>query len=299
MNIKSKSARSFVKFTCPLFYVVSSDILMWIEALASYGNLRSCHSGRGGICGSSETRSDKSAKEGNGYKLWYSGSQTARNRIGVILKASLKDKVVHVNRSSDGIRTLTLVIDGETVNVISAYAPQVGLNGEDKKTFWDSLDEVVREFPTNQRLFLRGHLNGHIGAATEGYLGVYGFSYRVINEEDSSILDFVTVRRIEALVVDGLRSREVIASLFCMYSLLALFSLPGVFFPLCVFGAFPALSSNRFGWRVRTRACGSVSLKFITVFKYCLMSLDLSLSFENEYVALTAAQLEYGGNAID
>ncbi|GJR22084.1 hypothetical protein Tco_0970611 [Tanacetum coccineum] len=47
------------------------------------------------------------------------------------------------------------------------------------------------------------------------------------------------------------------------------------------------------------KACGSVSLKFRIVFKFCLMLLDLSLNFENEYVALTTTQLQYGGNAID
>ncbi|GJV18491.1 hypothetical protein Tco_1367511 [Tanacetum coccineum] len=46
-------------------------------------------------------------------------------------------------------------------------------------------------------------------------------------------------------------------------------------------------------------ACRSVSLKFRTVFKFCLMSLNLSLNFENAYMALTTTQLEYGGNAID
>ncbi|GJV39828.1 cytochrome P450 98A2-like protein [Tanacetum coccineum] len=113
-----------------------------------------------------------SNKEVNGYKLWYSGSHTARNGVGVILRACLKDKVVHVNRCSDRIISLTLVIEGETVNVISAYAPQVGLSEEEKKAFWDSLDEVVRESPTDQRLILGGDLNGHIGATTEGYSGV-------------------------------------------------------------------------------------------------------------------------------
>nr|GEW98064.1 hypothetical protein [Tanacetum cinerariifolium] len=79
---------------------------------------------------------------------------------------------------------LTLVIDGEIVNVISAYAPQVGLREEEKKAFWDSLDEVVRETPTDQRLMLGGDLNGHIGATTEGYLGAHGgFGYEVRNEE--------------------------------------------------------------------------------------------------------------------
>ncbi|GJX21405.1 cell division control protein 6 homolog B-like protein [Tanacetum coccineum] len=118
--------------------------LPMIEPLASYGNLRSCHFGRGGLGGSSETRSDSrhkvditcfqetkwksySTKEGNGYKL------------------------------CDRIITLTLAINGETVNVISAYAPQVGLSEGDKKTFWDSLDEVVR-VPDGPKIVFRGRL---------------------------------------------------------------------------------------------------------------------------------------------
>ena len=51
-------------------------------------------------------------RKGNGYKLWYSGSSNARNAVGVILAASLKDNVVQVTRSSDGIMAITLVIVG-------------------------------------------------------------------------------------------------------------------------------------------------------------------------------------------
>ncbi|GJS24910.1 hypothetical protein Tco_0453542 [Tanacetum coccineum] len=43
------------------------------------------------------------------YKLWY--SRTARNGVGVVLAAGLKDNVVQVNTSSDRIMTITLVID--------------------------------------------------------------------------------------------------------------------------------------------------------------------------------------------
>ncbi|GKA80973.1 retrovirus-related pol polyprotein LINE-1 [Tanacetum coccineum] len=141
-----------------------------------------------------ETKSKGSRnKEGNGYKLWYLGSQTARNGVGVILRACLKDKVVHVNRCSGMIILLKLVIEGEIVNVISAYTPQVGLSGEEKKTFWDSLDEVMMDTSTDQRLFLGGDLNMHIGATTEGYLGVHrGFGCGVRNKEGRSILDFAT-----------------------------------------------------------------------------------------------------------
>nr|GEW20712.1 hypothetical protein [Tanacetum cinerariifolium] len=116
--------------------------------VVSDGNLRSCLSGRGGLGDTREFRraffqetkwKGSSTKEGNGYRL------------------------------CDRIISLTLVIEGETVNVISVYAPQVGLGKDGKKTLWDSLDEVVRVFPTDQRLILGGDLNGHIGEATEGY----------------------------------------------------------------------------------------------------------------------------------
>ena len=134
-----------------------------------------------------------STREGNGYKLWYSGSRNARNGVGVILAAGLKNNVVQVTRSSDRIMAITLVIDGETVNVVSAYAPQVGRSEVEKKNFWDSLDELVREFPSDQRLIIGGDLNGHIGAGADGYAGVHGgFGFGVRNDEGRSILEFAT-----------------------------------------------------------------------------------------------------------
>ncbi|GKC39623.1 cleavage/polyadenylation specificity factor, 25kDa subunit [Tanacetum coccineum] len=81
-------------------------------------------------------------KEGNGYKFWYSDSQIARNRVGVILKACLKDKLVYVNRCSDKIISLTLVIEGEFVNVINSRVrspvPKIlwkNLNGDAVEAF--------------------------------------------------------------------------------------------------------------------------------------------------------------------
>ncbi|GJY91686.1 hypothetical protein Tco_0507468 [Tanacetum coccineum] len=74
----------------------------------------------------------------------------------------------------------------------------VGLSEEEKKTFWDSFDDIVREFQMNQRLIIGGgDLNGHIGAAEEGYLGVHGdFGYGFRNEEVRSILDFATAHNL-------------------------------------------------------------------------------------------------------
>nr|GEY79900.1 retrovirus-related Pol polyprotein LINE-1 [Tanacetum cinerariifolium] len=81
------------------------------------------------------------------------------------------------------------------------------LNGEDKANTmaqitngwgffkryeeFDLLMVPRREFPTNQRLILGGDLNGHIGAAPEGYAGVLGgFGYGVRHEKGRVILDF-------------------------------------------------------------------------------------------------------------
>nr|GFD17834.1 craniofacial development protein 2-like [Tanacetum cinerariifolium] len=93
----------------------------------------------------------------------------------------------------DRIMAISVVIEGETVNVISAYAPQVGLSDADKKRFWDALDEMVRECPTNQRLIIGGDLNSHIGAAVDGYAEVHeGFGFGDRNEEGCTVLEFAT-----------------------------------------------------------------------------------------------------------
>ncbi|GJV36696.1 craniofacial development protein 2-like protein [Tanacetum coccineum] len=74
-------------------------------------------------------------REGNQYKLWYSGSTTARNGVGVVLAPNLKDKVVEVSRISDRITMVRLVIEEEMISVISVYAPHVGLGEAEKKSF--------------------------------------------------------------------------------------------------------------------------------------------------------------------
>ncbi|XP_071687270.1 uncharacterized protein [Rutidosis leptorrhynchoides] len=127
----------------------------------------------------------------NNYRLWYSGSRTARNGVGIFLGPTHKDHVVDVGRFSDRIMSVTLIINEETFTVISAYAPHVGLGEADKKSFWELLDEVVRGCPADHPLSIGGDLNGHIGTEVEGYRGAHGgFGFGVRNEEGRSILEF-------------------------------------------------------------------------------------------------------------
>ena len=71
----------------------------------------------------------KKAKEldSSGFKLWYTGEVRSRNRVGIIVDKEQKKDIVDVKRIEDRIITLKFVVEQETFNVISAYAPQVGL----------------------------------------------------------------------------------------------------------------------------------------------------------------------------
>nr|GEX27466.1 myb domain protein 62 [Tanacetum cinerariifolium] len=103
--------------------------LVWsflaFSAVDSDGHLRSCL-GLGMVDEGRRTRSydrlagpetkwkGSRAREGNGYKLSYSGSSNARNGVGIILAGRLKDNVVRVTRGSDRIMAILVVIEGET-----------------------------------------------------------------------------------------------------------------------------------------------------------------------------------------
>ncbi|XP_071729193.1 uncharacterized protein [Rutidosis leptorrhynchoides] len=88
------------------------------------------------------------------YKLWFSGSRVARNEVGIIIRHRYRNHVVGVDRCSDMIMSVRLVIQEETFVVISAYVPHAGLDEDDKKHFWESLDEVVRRCPADHQSLL-------------------------------------------------------------------------------------------------------------------------------------------------
>ncbi|GJV57818.1 retrovirus-related pol polyprotein LINE-1 [Tanacetum coccineum] len=74
------------------------------------------------------------AREGNGYKLWYSGSSSARNGVGVVVAGRLKDDVVRVTRRSDRIMTISVLIDGEAINVALLRGFGFGERNEEGRT---------------------------------------------------------------------------------------------------------------------------------------------------------------------
>lgn len=137
-------------------------------------------------------RGNKAKEIGEGYKLIYSGANgQGRNGVGIILDKEWKEHLVRVNRRDDRIMSVGLDIGGATTNIVSAYAPQVGCDDEDKENFWRALDQEIGEIPTDERCFLGTDLNGHIGCERLGVERVHGgWGLASQNLEGERILDF-------------------------------------------------------------------------------------------------------------
>ena len=61
--------------------------------------------------------------DNTGFKLWYTGTTSNQNGVGVLVDKSLKNGVVEMRRQWDRIILVKLVISDMVLNVISAYAP--------------------------------------------------------------------------------------------------------------------------------------------------------------------------------
>jgi exonuclease III len=69
------------------------------------------------------------------FKLWYTGKERSRNGVGILIDKSLKNGVVAIRRQGDRIIMNKLIFGDLVLNVISAYAPQVGLSDDVKRRF--------------------------------------------------------------------------------------------------------------------------------------------------------------------
>jgi exonuclease III len=82
--------------------------------------------------------------ENTGFKLWYTEKERSRNGISILIDKSLKNEVVAVRRQGDMIIMIKLIFGDLVLNVISAYAPQVGLSDDVKTRFLEDLEDMVR-----------------------------------------------------------------------------------------------------------------------------------------------------------
>ena len=83
--------------------------------------------------------------------------------MGIISKKEHADRVGKFCKVTDRIICLMMELDGVMLNVISAYALQVGCIRGEKEAIWLDLDETVEKISKNKRIVEGADLNGHIG----------------------------------------------------------------------------------------------------------------------------------------
>ena len=120
-----------------------------------------------------------------------------RNEVGVIVAEKWTKGAVSVDKVSDRLMAVKLVIGEELVVVISAYGPQTGCEEGVKDRFMEELDELVGKTEEGELLVVCGDLNGHVGKESEGFEEVHaGHGYGNRNREGSSILEMAQQREL-------------------------------------------------------------------------------------------------------
>ncbi|XP_075990249.1 uncharacterized protein LOC142985892 [Anticarsia gemmatalis] len=85
--------------------------------------------------------------------------------------------------------SLKVLVEGEILNVIAAYAPQVGCSKQKKDTFWTLLESQLQKFPSKETTILGGDLNGHIGKTNAAFKRVHGgHGFGTPNDEGKVIM---------------------------------------------------------------------------------------------------------------
>ena len=124
---------------------------------------------------------------GNGFKFLWSGSSKAVNGVGVIVANWLVGKIVEVERYSDRVMKVNIVIGDVVWEVVSCYCPQVGTSVNEKEEFYELMDKVV----TSDNVLVGGDFNGHVGSDMGGFGEVHGgFGIGQINDGGIRLLDW-------------------------------------------------------------------------------------------------------------
>ena len=136
-------------------------------------------------------KGSKARNIGGGCKIFYNGADGRKNGIGILLREELAESVMEVKRVSDRLMAMKLEVNGSILNIVSAYAPQVNYNMEQKNDFWEDLDGLIESISKEERIVLGADLNGHMGEGNIGdeeIMGRYGAGTR--NKEGSMVVDF-------------------------------------------------------------------------------------------------------------
>ena len=124
---------------------------------------------------------------GNNFKFLWSGSSKAVNGVGVIVGNWLIGKIVEVERYSDRVMKVNIVIGDVNWEVVSSYCPQARRSVNEKEEFYELMGKVV----TSDNVLVGGDFNGHASSDMGGFGEVHGvLGIGQINDGGIRLLDW-------------------------------------------------------------------------------------------------------------
>ena len=127
---------------------------------------------------------------GNGYKLYYCGVNQRRNGVGIIVEESLTRNIIKVDRVSDRLICVKVVLGKNIVSFVSGYAPQQGCQEEEKEAYRELMWEYLRNIPDSEGIIIGGDLNSHVGETGNGFESVHGGKgFGIRNNEGERLLE--------------------------------------------------------------------------------------------------------------
>ena len=87
---------------------------------------------------------------GSNYFGWVVNSGTGG--VGIMVAEKWVEKVLEVRRVNARVIVRKLLFDKHILTVVSTYASQIGLSGEEEDDFWDRLVHVVSGIREREKL---------------------------------------------------------------------------------------------------------------------------------------------------
>ena len=98
------------------------------------------------------------------------GSEAKTEGVGIFVAEKWVDSVVSVERHSERILVLKMVLGDCLLNVFTVYAPHSGKPDEVKECFWNEVFHLVSCIPQNEMVVFAGDMNGHVGSSNASVL---------------------------------------------------------------------------------------------------------------------------------
>ncbi|XP_066970190.1 craniofacial development protein 2-like [Macrobrachium rosenbergii] len=137
---------------------------------------------------------------GIGYKVYYSGEDTRRNGIGIILHPDLLENITEVQSINDRLMGLKFVKDKRVWHIISAYGPQQGCSEEEKEEFSGKLEKYIERVQRRELLVSSWGKNAHVDESSDGIEGIHGgrgFGRR--NQKGEGLLELTEAKNLVVL----------------------------------------------------------------------------------------------------